>query len=151
MNSLLIKLNEYEKLFEKFLISTKSFAQRAEKLKRSTLKHYEDLKFIPVNLHCEHFLVESTDYTNVLKSNCYDFVSVGAFTTTHFAKSIFPKQAESVLNDYNAVNNTSNKNLIISEPILVFYSLKTFIMVLNDLKALRTSDDKIQVRFFKHF
>ena len=130
-------------MFEKFLVSTRSFAQRSEKLKRSTLKQYEDLKFIPINLHCEHFLVESNDYTNTLKTKCYDFVSVGAFTTSHVAKSIFPKQTDYIISEHT----NTHKNLMLSEPILVFYSLKVLILVLNNLKQIRSSEDKIKVKY----
>lgn len=141
MGSLNIKFNEYEKIFDKFLNSTKSFSNRNEKLKRSTQKHYEDLKFIPINLHNEHFVVESENYAGEAKTSCYDFVSVGAFTTMHTSKSIFPRVAESLM-----INEQSDA-IIANEPILVFYSLKILILILNDLKTLRSTDDKIEVIF----
>ena len=68
VSSLTTKLVEYEKLFDRFLTTTKSFSMRNEKLKRSTQKHYEDLKFIPINLHNEQFVVESRDYAENFKN-----------------------------------------------------------------------------------
>ncbi len=150
VSSLSTKLNEYEKLFDRYLIGTKSFSMRNEKIKRSSQKQEEILKFIPINLHNEHFLVESRDYTGDIKNSCYDFVSVGAFTTTHMAKSILPRQTETLMNnsrsfEFKSTDSGDKYKQIFSEPILLFYSLKILISISNDLKLVRFTDDKIQI------
>lgn len=150
VSSLIAKLVEYEKLFERYLTTTKSFSMRNEKLKRSSQKHYEDLKFIPINLHNEQFEVESNDYDGNLKKNCYEFVSVGAFTTEHVSKSIFSKNVETLMKTeqkFGIANPIDDKTeqIIHNEPILLFYSLKILILILDDLETVAVSDDKIQV------
>ena len=150
VSSLTTKLVEYEKLFERYLTTTKSFSMRNENLKRSSQKNYEDLKFIPINLHNEQFEVESIDYTGNLKNSCYEFVSVGAFTAEHVSKSIYPKNIENIMKTEqkfgitNPINDNTEKH-IHNEPILLFYSLKILILVLDELEAIASSDDKIQV------
>lgn len=98
------------------------------------MKAVENLKFIPVNLHVEHFLVE-TNQSNLFDNNslkdvsCYDFTSVGAFTTVHTCKSNYFKSIEALIyNDqpfeFDDSNQANKMRLIDSEIFLVFYSLK---------------------------
>lgn len=117
------------------------------KLKKSTLKTIENLKFIPVNLHLEQFIVETnqsfvSDDNNLKELTCYDFTSVGAFTTVHTCKSNFSKSMEALIYndrpfDFEDSNQTDKIKLLESEIFLVFYALKilsTLGVQLIDLK-----------------
>ena len=108
-----------------------------EKLKKSSLKNEENLKFIPVNLHMEQFIAESCFDGQATKRSCYDFSTVGAFTTVHVAKSA--QKSVELLMKNSKDNNYKN------EVFLNFYSLKIFILLLNDLKLIKNTEDKIQV------
>jgi hypothetical protein len=100
------------------------------------LKHEEELKFIPINLHVEQFLVESKYNDQENREECYDFTSVGAFTSAHVAKASGPRSVEILMK-----NSENNK----SDTFLIFFALKIFILILNDLKIIKNTDDKIQV------
>lgn len=104
------------------------------------MKTYEDLMFIPVNLHLEQFDVESQFDGNEKKQTCHEFTSVGAFTTVHVNKS--PQNSAEVL--MHSENSMKQHFLIKNEVTLVFYSLKVFIYLLNDLKLISKSDDKLE-------
>ena len=130
------------------------------KFRRSTLKSVENLKFIPINLHLEHFQVERS----LMESECYDFTSVGAFTTAHTNKPTFTRPIESLMffdRPFNFIqpstniNNNNNKNqnahrqLIENEILMNFYSLKILIQLGNHIKILKEQKvQSIKVRKF---
>lgn len=140
IGALINRLNGYGDFFEKYIKTTKGFAQRDEKIKKSVMKTYEDLMFIPVNLHLEQFDVESQYDGNPKKQTCHDFTSVGAFTTVHVNKST-QYSAEALM-----CNESSKKSpfIIKNEVTLVFFSLKIFIYLLNDLSLISKTEDKLE-------
>lgn len=109
----------------------------------------ENLKFIPVNLHLEQFLVER-QVENRSETVTYDFTSVGAFTTVHTNKPMFIKPVDLLMmNDKPFVFNKSgnlNKDssrpeeeLIENEILLMFFALKLYIQIGDDLKEFFTN------------
>lgn len=106
---------------------------------------------MPVNLHLEQLLVESTKD----KKACYEFTTVGAFTVVHTRKLTNMKPVESLmLNDkpfdFNNNNNNSNKSvgseLIENEILLNFYALKLFIQLAGELASFQDANfNKTQV------
>ena len=109
------------------------------------------MKFIPVNMHVEHFVVESKydSGPKKKKKSCYDFTSVGAFTTVHVDKTRQTSSVEALMRYENS--NNHEPLLIKNEVTLVFYSLKIFIHILNDMLVINGTDDKIQVIYFFKF
>jgi hypothetical protein len=126
----------------------------------------ENLKFIPVNLHLEQFLVEK-QAENRSEAVTYDFTSVGAFTTVHTNKPMFIKPVDLLMmNDKPFVfnrNANSNKEssrpeeeLIENEILLLFFALKLYIQIGDDLKEFFTNlqqmdQTKVSRLFFMGF
>ena len=121
-----------------------------EKFKRSKSKDSEPLKFIPVNLHLEKFLVDSSQLSTVnklvkKKRLAYDFTSVGAFTNVHVERNPLPRSVEVLMNCEQQNEYSPRSQIIQNEIVLVFYSLKVFTTILNILKLIKESEDKIKV------
>jgi hypothetical protein len=112
------------------------------------LKSQEELKFIPINMHLEHFIVESKYDKGPKKKSCYDFTSVGAFTTVHVEKTRQASSVEALMHNESPLYNIPF--LIKNEVTLVFYSLKIFNNILSDMLLISGTDDKIKVNI-KHF
>ena len=102
---------------------------------------------MPINLHLEQFTVEKGQQE---ESDCYDFTSVGAFTTAHTNKMTYQKPIELLMYydkpfsfspDSNNNNQTqvdsNNRTPIENEILLNFYTLKIFIEIGNNIKLLR--------------
>jgi hypothetical protein len=133
-----------------------------EKFRKSTLKNVENLKFIPVNLHLEQFLVEKK-VENRSETVSYDFTSVGAFTTVHTNKPMFIKPVDLLMmNDKpfvftkpansNKEKSRSEEDLIEHEILLQFFALKLYIQIGDDLNEFFTNWQQIdQVRVSKVF
>lgn len=107
---------------------------------------------MPLNLHVEQFLVDN-DNSSSSEKRCYEFTTVGAFTTAHTNKLTNMKPIEQLMmNDkpFEFNNNAGTKqNLIENTIVLHFYSLKVFIQILNELvtineKANPENDELIQ-------
>ena len=121
-----------------------------EKFRKSTLKNVENLKFIPVNLHLEQFLVERQAEARS-EAVTYDFTSVGAFTTVHTNKPMFIKPVDLLMmNDKpfvfnrngNSIKESSSnpvEELIENEILLMFFALKVYIQIGDDLKEFFTN------------
>lgn len=122
------------------------------RIKKSTLKNVEDLKFIPVNLHLEQFLVETNknpffQESEKLKAACYEFTSVGAFTTVHTSKPDSAKPLDYLMYnekefDFSPVKSSFDSDILVTKLIdnqilLCFYSLKLFIQLGNQLIDLK--------------
>jgi hypothetical protein len=133
-------------------------------LRKSSLKNVENLKFIPINLHLEKFLVQNIESTNnsgysydflAEKQNsketksCYDFVSVGAFTTVHTNKKTNQKSVETLMSTDMPFkfNRPADKftDPIRDETIMMFYSLKLLILIGNDLKNCKKISNQSKV------
>ncbi|CAF0704911.1 unnamed protein product [Brachionus calyciflorus] len=142
-------LRDYQSIFEYYLLNTKRFSdQEILRVKKSPLKSVEPLKFIPVNLHLEQFLVETNhsqifEDTSLSEKTCYDFTSVGAFTTIHTCKSNFSKSLEALMHndkkfEFDDPNDSINKYKTIDNEIwLVFYSIKLLSDIGNQLIELK--------------
>jgi hypothetical protein len=89
-------------------------------------------------LHLEQFIVESQFDGQQKKQSCHEFTSVGAFTTVHVDKST--QRCVDIL----MRNNKSDFKEFKSEVFLIFFALKTLILLLNDLKLIQVTDDKIK-------
>ncbi len=96
-------------------------------------------------MHVERFIVESKYDKLPKKRSCYDFTSVGAFTAVHFEKARHKTSVEALMRYENSNNETL---MIKNETFLVFYSLKIFIEILNDMLLISRTDDKIQVLYY---
>ena len=97
-------------------------------------------------MHLEQILVESNYDDGITKKSCYDFTSVGAFTTVHMTKPR-PNSIEALM---RSEANKIPALIIKNEVTLMFYTLKIFIYILNDLTLINRTDDKIQVINFRN-
>lgn len=108
------------------------------------MKDIDDLKFIPVNLHLEQFDVESQYDGETKKKSSYDFTSVGAFTTVHYNKPEAQISVENLMKS-ESLSLKQPASLLKHEVTLVFFSLKIFIYILNDLVLINRTEEKVQV------
>jgi hypothetical protein len=115
------------------------FYNKGSRVRRSPLKKVENLNFVPLNLHIEQFVVDN-EISNSSEKRCYEFTTVGAFTTAHTNKLTNMKPIEQLMmNDkpFEFNNNAGTKqNLIENTIVLHFYSLKVFIQILNELATI---------------
>jgi len=104
-----------------------------------------------VNLHLEQFDVVSQFDGLAEKKNSYDFTSVGAFTTVHQNK---PEPQMTVVNlmKSESLSLKEPSHILKHEVTLVFFSLKIFIYLLNDLVLISKTEEKVQpiLRCTKH-
>jgi hypothetical protein len=155
--SLMDKLKEFEVMFTYYSTSTRNFFcsdaksnnpnNTGVKFRRSTLKAVENLKFVPINLHVEQFVVETSpsplfDEPDRVERTSYDFTSVGAFTTCHTSRQNVIKPVEVLMQEdkpfnFNPAMLTKKANLVENEIALHFYALKLFIQIANELIACR--------------
>jgi hypothetical protein len=77
---------------------------------------------VPINLHVENFRVKSDKDDQTSK---YEFTSCGAFTTYHYRSAISDEKFDP--DNQIFINN----NFL----LLIFYTLKTFISLTDDLRC----------------
>lgn len=97
-----------------------------------------------MNLHLEQFLANTNQNQmfaedGQIENACYDFISVGAFTTAHTNKPIIKPLDWLMINDkrFEFGESLSQNKYIENEILLNFYSLKIFISLGQQLVDLK--------------